>query len=168
MSAGQRASRVRRLLGVGLALCALWVALAGTDPASWVLGAPAVALALFAFAALPPSSADPPRLGALGRLIGFFLVETVRGAVDVGVRALAREPAVRARVVPWRTRLRTDAARLTFVHGVSLIPGTLTARIEGDALEVHVLDERSSWREGLAALETRIAAALEPQGSEIE
>ena len=166
MSTGRRAHRARRLLVAAVWLCALWVMLAGVDPAAWVLGAPAVALALATVAILPPPAAPVPRAGALARLVGFFVIESVRGAVDVGIRALAREPAVQARVVRWRTRLHGQAARLTLVHGISLVPGTLTARIDGDQLEVHVLDERAPWREGIGALEARIAAAFEPSGSD--
>ncbi len=101
-----------RLLIAGGVLCAVWVLIAGADPASWVLGAPAVGLALAGIAILPPAAGPAPHWAALARLVGFFLLETVRGAVDVGARTLSREPVTRARVENWRTGLRTPTARL--------------------------------------------------------
>lgn len=151
-----------RLLITGVVLCAVWVLIAGADPASWVLGAPAVGLALAGIAILPPAAGSAPHWAALARLVGFFLLETVRGAIDVGARSLSREPVTRARVENWRTGLRTPTARLILVHAISLIPGTLTARAAGDALKVHVLDERMPWSEAITALESRIAAVFEP------
>ena len=162
MSTTKNVNRAKRLLTAGASLCVVWVLIAGADPATWVLGAPAIAIALAAIAVLPPAAAPAPRWGALARLVGFFLIETLRGAVDVGLRTLAREPVTRARVELWHMRLNTPAARLILVHGISLIPGTLTARVEDDVLKVHVLDDRLPWREGIAALETRIAATFEP------
>ncbi len=153
--------RARRLFTAGAALCAMWAMLTGAEPSSWIFGGPAIVLALAAVAVLPAAGIPAPRWGALTRLLGFFLVETVRGAFDVGLRALAREPAVDARVVHCRVGLKTPTARLILVHGISLIPGTLTARVAGDRFTVHVLDDGLPWREGIAALESRIAAAFE-------
>ena len=155
--------RVRRLLTVGVALCVMWVLLTGGAASSWIFGGPAIVLALAAVATLPAAEYPAPRWGALVLLFGFFLVETVRGAFDVGLRALARKPITNAGMVQWRVGLRTPVARLVLVHGISLIPGTLTARVQGDIFRVHVLDDRLPWGDGIAALESRIAAALEAE-----
>lgn len=60
-----------RLLIAGGVLCAVWVLIAGADPASWVLGAPAVGLALAGIAILPPAAGPAPHWAALARLVGF-------------------------------------------------------------------------------------------------
>ena len=39
----------------------------------------------------------------------------------------------------------------------SLLPGTLIAGLDGDRLEVHVLDQRGDFRRELEALERRVA-----------
>lgn len=163
MSIDRAVRRARRLLGAGVFLCAFWALLTEGDPASWVIGGPAIVMALAAVASLPPRAAPTPRLLPLAGLIGFFVVETVRGAVDVGGRALAREPLLHTGTARWRTRLHSRVARLTLAHGISLIPGTLTARLEDDELEIHLLDDRTPWRDGVAALEARVVAVFEPE-----
>ena len=159
-------SRMQRLpsaLTAVAALVALWLVLAGGEPASWVVGGPTIAFALGLLLALPPAKVGTFRAAALVRLVAVFAVQTLRGAVDIGARSLASEPIPRPGIVRWRTRLASPVARLVLVHAISLVPGTLTARLTGNELFIHVLDAEAPWREDVAALERRIHAALEPR-----
>ena len=74
---------------------------------------------------------------------------------------VARVPVTRSQVVQWRTPLRTPLARFVLVNAISLMPGTLTARVDGNALDVHLFDADLPWRDDVAALEAHIIAALE-------
>jgi len=153
---------VRTVLSTALVLAMLWLLLAGPDPTGWLVGLPAIVLAIGCLVALPGAARADFRLPALARLVGAFLRDSLRGAIDVGLRCLTRNPIGRTRIVRWRTGLRSPAARLVLVHAISLVPGTLTARVRGDTLDVHVLDSLTPYRTELAALEARICAALEP------
>ncbi len=160
MNASTR-NRIRGALVAGASFSALWLLLAGAGPTGWIVGVPAVVGAIACISLLPRHRAVSIRPGALLRLGAAFIRDSVRGAIDVGARAVARDPAIRAKMVNWKTELRSPAARLALANAVSLVPGTLTARVTDDGLLVHVLDDDPSVREGLASLEARIALALD-------
>jgi multicomponent Na+:H+ antiporter subunit E len=47
-------------------------------------------------------------------------------------------------VVHFRTRLRTDIARVALTHSITLTPGTVTILLDDDHLIVHWLDTRTT------------------------
>lgn len=148
--------RLPGLLGV-----LLWAVLTGGSPASWAFGLP-VALACGGVAArlLPVA---PFRLDLRGTIafVPFFVRRSLVGGVDVARRALAPDPGLAPSVVTYRMRLPADSpARVVFVNVLSLLPGTLAAGLEGDAVTVHVLSGRAD--EGLRALETAVARMFRP------
>lgn len=57
----------------------------------------------------------------------------------------------------WRTHLPKGRPRRLFAVAITLLPGTLTARIEDDMLTVHALDLSDATRAELATLEAHIA-----------
>ena len=131
--------RLRKALGRALAfslwtavLASLWVILAGADPASWVIGIPAVAAALWAKSRL--SDARIQGLSALGliRFVPYFLWESVKGGTDVALRVLGPRVRVDPGYVDYPLRLRRPSARVLFLDVVNLLPGTLTADVQGD------------------------------------
>ncbi|SLN12148.1 putative monovalent cation/H+ antiporter subunit E [Roseivivax jejudonensis] len=149
--------RVRSALVTGGTLAALWAGLHWDDPQSWVIGAPTVLLGAGAAALVPPST--PPRLslrGALG-FAAFAAVGVMRGAIDVSLRAL-RPHTLRPGRLVWRTYLPPGRPRRLFALTITLLPGTLTARLDGDTLIVHALDRGAGTRADLGALEARVAA----------
>lgn len=159
-------TKVLTAIAAALVLGTLWLLLAGTEVAAWVIGGPVVALALAMVLVLPPSYPAVVRPGAAVRLVAMFLFDSFRGALDVGARCIAPQSRIRPQIVEWQMSLRSSFARLVFVHAISLIPGTLTARVSGANLLIHVLDVQGPWRVGLVALEARIAAAFEPGAEE--
>lgn len=44
------------------------------------------------------------------------------------------------KLVTFRTTLRTDLGRFLLANSITLTPGTITIRVEGDTLTVHCLD----------------------------
>lgn len=149
----------RRLPGAfatSIVFVVLWAGFHWYDPASWTVGVPMAliggALTLF----LPPS--ERLRLSTLGMLhfAKFAVVGILRGAVDVSRRSLSPQT-LRPGCFDWRTHLPEGRPRQLFAVAITLLPGTLTARIEGDVLMVHALDLSDATRVELAALETHIA-----------
>jgi multicomponent Na+:H+ antiporter subunit E len=57
----------------------------------------------------------------------------------------------------WRTALPAGRPRQLFALTITLLPGTLTARIKDDMLEIHALDPSDATRAELAELEVCIA-----------
>lgn len=158
-----------------LLLAGLWVVFAGPDPGSWVIGAPTVLGATWA--SLKLSAPRPRTLSPAGtlRFLPFFLVESLRGGIDVAWRVLRPAMAVRPGLRTYRTRLRNPSARLVFVDSISLLPGTLSADLRNDVVTVHALDVETEIERALEALEGRVAAlfdepldrgpGVEPSGS---
>jgi len=68
---------------------------------------------------------------------------------------------VRPQVVRFRTHLKTDFAKWVFANSITLTPGTVTIKIDGDDFLVHAISEYTA--KGLEGeMEKRIAAVWEP------
>lgn len=150
-------ARLRGHAGRLLTYAALWWVLVGTDPRSWLIGLPAVGVALLAAAALAPTPSTTWRLGGLLRFAPYFLWQSLRGGFVVACWVLRRRLDVRPVVVEHRTRLPEGRA-CAFLAGVAgLLPGTLVADLDGQRLRVHVLDESIRVHEEIERLEQRVA-----------
>ncbi len=138
-------------------LAALWWIVADGDPASWTVGIPTVLVATWAARRLGTGAGMRLSIGGLLRFVPFFLWESLRGGVDVASRTLGLRLRVKPGFVRYRTRLRDPAARVLLANCVSLLPGTLSAEIEGDWLTIHALDSETDQVPELARLESAVA-----------
>jgi multicomponent Na+:H+ antiporter subunit E len=153
----RRGARVRRF-AVTLVLAALlwWVLAEGrgfTSPFAWLAVAGAAVSTLF----LPLSRPFRLSVVALPRFAAFFLRASVMGGVDVARRALSPSMALEPGFVRYTTALPHGAALTFFMAVISLLPGTLSVRLQGRLLTVHVLDTRLPVHESLEALETHVS-----------
>ncbi|KAA9005759.1 Na+/H+ antiporter subunit E [Histidinibacterium aquaticum] len=148
--------RLRGALLTTGALAGTWAALHWAEPASWVIGAPTALLGGVATMLLPASK--PPRLSISGavQFAAFGAWGILRGALDVSRRSL-RPASLHPGLLRYRTTLPDGRPRRLFALSITLMPGTLTASLEGDLLVVHALDAGGDARSELAALERRIA-----------
>jgi multicomponent Na+:H+ antiporter subunit E len=136
----------------------LWLILSGPDSSSWIIGVPAVLGAVWAKSRLSDN-----RIGSLSplgviRSIPFFLWESLKGGTDVALRVLGPQVRVNPGYLDYRLRLRRPSARVLFMDVVNLLPGTLTADVQGDRATIHTLDRRGDPMRSLMALEERVAA----------
>lgn len=118
-----------------------------------ILAATALSLAL--------SRPTPWSLIGLLRFVPFFLWQSLRGGLDVAWRAFLPGPPIAPVMLTYRLRLPPGRARAFMVAVNNLLPGTLSAEISRNCLMVHVLDQRRSTGNALAALEVRIAAIFQ-------
>ena len=125
--------RLARGTSIFVALLLVWIGLDGTDD---VWGGVAVA--------------------------GYFVAESFRGAADVAWRALRRDLPIDPHLVRYDVTLPPGPARTLLAGVVSLLPGTLTADVDGDGatLTVHAITPHPEG--ALRALEARIGAWLGP------
>ena len=148
--------RMRGAVKTGVVLIILWAGFHWDDPVSWIVGIPTAliggALTLF----LPAST--QLRLSPLGglRFAKFAIVGVLRGAIDVSWRSLWPQT-LQPGCLHWRTCLPEGRPRQLFALAITLLPGTLTAQIEGDILTVYALNLSDATRTELAALEAHIA-----------
>jgi multicomponent Na+:H+ antiporter subunit E len=136
----------------------LWWVLARGDAQSLFFGALAVGVALAAARRLEAPGGERLRLSRLPRFFVFFVVHSLRGGVDVAMRALRPRMALAPAFVDAKLQVQGDAPRALVALTVSLLPGTLAARLEGDALTLHVLDVRQPLERELARVEREVAA----------
>ncbi len=138
----------------------LWYVLAGYDKASWIIGIPAVLSAAALSLMLAPScqySISP--IGAL-RFIPFFLRQSLHGGIDVMRRALSTHQLLDPGLVSYTTLLPKGSARIFFVNTISLLPGTLSAELDGNRVTIHTLDQGLPIWANIQGLEYHVAALM--------
>ncbi len=149
--------------------CWLLLATLGTGAnliADLAVGLLAAAAATWVSLRLLPPGPGRVRYGALARLAGHFLWQSVVAGFDVARLAFAPRLALRPGFLNYPVRIPKGPARATFGALTSLVPGTLSVGAgPGDTLVFHCLDPSQSVAQGLAADEALLIAALslEPQ-----
>jgi multicomponent Na+:H+ antiporter subunit E len=157
MSAGHRSPTrlLRSCLRRGVFLALLWWVLSGGEPHSWLIGAPAVVLGVALGWSLTGASQWDLRLSGLLRFAGYFIRQSFLGGLDVAFRALHPKLPLKPELVQYRLSLPEEAHRVLLANTASLLPGSLSAQLEGSMLTLHVLDV--SVLDDLPALERRVA-----------
>lgn len=135
-----------------------WWILTGGDASSLAYGAFAAGVAAATGLWLSPLARPVLRPLQAAAFVGPFLVQALRGALDVALKAL--HPG--KRIEPgWVTfpLSRPGGAVNAFLGGViSVLPGTLVAGPEGDRMAVHVLHMPDFDPASLRAEEGRVLA----------
>lgn len=161
----QRLFGWRRAALTALPFAGLWWLFAGTAK-SWIVGMPCILLAaLLAGCANEPSPPIRPT-----RLPGFclwFVIQSVRGGIDVARRALLPSLPIAPGLFAYRTRL-PDGARTWLANTITLLPGTLTARLESDRIEIHAIERSAVVEAEIERAEQRIARLVSRPLEEVE
>lgn len=153
----QRHGAVWAALRAFILFLALWLVLTDAAGDGLVFGVGAAALAA-ALSAAGGSSPWPLRPGAWLAFVPWFLGRSLVGGWDVLRRAARPDRPLDPELVDFPTRLTTPAARRLLAAAVSLLPGTLVARIHESYLRVHILDRGLPVQTDLRRLEARIGA----------
>ena len=133
---------VRAVLQRGLALAGLWWVLAEGRTDDWGVALVSVLLALLASLWLSPPGPSRVPFSDLLRFAGFFLAQSVRSGAMVASLALRRRLDLAPTVLEFPVELPPGPARVLLIYTLSLLPGTLTVRLDDSLLRVHVLDTR--------------------------
>jgi multicomponent Na+:H+ antiporter subunit E len=154
---------LRAVLMRGALLAAVWwVVSEGSTIVAWPYAVVVVGAATaVSIRVMPPVRGRRLHPLRLTQFLGWFLWESLRGATDVAVRALAPRMPLDPGVVEYPLRIRDSlAAAVALADVVSLLPGTLAVSVTTDRLTVHVLDRRRPVLDDIADVESRIAVAL--------
>jgi len=133
-----------------------WWAVAEGRPVDWLFilagvgGASMLSLLL-----MPPGRWT---LFGVARFIPFFLVESARGGVDVALRALLPGQRVDPGWIEHAFETDDPDVQLVVANTLSLMPGTLCARLEAGRIVVHVLAAHSAAVRFAPILEERANA----------
>lgn len=138
----------------------LWWVLADGRADSLGLGSvsilAAVSLSLYL---LPPVSTTVSHIGLL-RFVLFFLLQSLRGGIQVAGLALRPRLSLRPGLHEVVLRLPEGIGRVLLANTLSLLPGTLSVELQGHCLCLHVLDERIAVEAEVRRAETRVARML--------
>jgi multicomponent Na+:H+ antiporter subunit E len=153
-------SRTATLAGIPATtalLAGLWWLIAEGRLDAWLVGVPAVALAVLASARLSGGARSRLSLAGWPGFIALFLRESLAGGIDVARRTLGRRLHIQPGFSSYRTRLQDPRARILLANCISLLPGTLAADLDGERVELHLLDSRDDPDPQLQRLEQAIA-----------
>jgi multicomponent Na+:H+ antiporter subunit E len=151
------AAQATNILARTAILAVLWWLIARGQVDAWLIGLPAVALAAAASVSLGGRALPRLALAGLPGFAALFLRESVRGGLDVARRTLAPRLRVQPGFRSYRMQLQDPRARVLLVNCISLLPGTLAAQLEGDRVELHLLDTGDNPDPELLRLERAIA-----------
>ncbi len=158
-------------------LLALWLLLTRGDASGLPFGLCIAAIATGVRNGLlggPPLSLHPL---ALARFLPGFIGQSLQAGADIALRAILspdargtadtadiegalggqRRFAIEPRLHQYGLRLPPGNARTFFIGVISLLPGTLSAEVEGDTLAVHVIGGSRDVGAQLSQLERRVA-----------
>ena len=135
----------------------IWFILAGTDPASWSLGVPAILAATFWGSFLAPERSWPiSPIGGINFLL-FFLRQSFQSGIDVMHRAIAPRLLINPGLVTYDSLLPEGTPLILFANTISLLPGTLSAELEDRTITIHTLDNKQPIWALLQNLEWHVA-----------
>jgi multisubunit Na+/H+ antiporter MnhE subunit len=155
------------MLNVAATLAGLWgLWLALTFPigggANLAIGAGAACAATLIAARLGAFEGRPARLRVtLAALLVQRCARALAGAMSTARSALSPGLALRPALARIRTRETSEQTRATFADYVGAAPGVAVIEAKSDGMLIHVLDEDGLETSGLAAIEARLAAALD-------
>lgn len=151
---------VRAVLWRSALFALLWWALTDGRPGSWGVGSVSIVLATTAsLYLLPPVNTYVSRIGLL-RFVLFFVMQSLRGSVQVAGFALRPRMGLRPGFHEIDLRLPEGIGRVLLANTLSLLPGTLSVELQGNRLCLHVLDTRAPTETEVRTAETRLADLL--------
>ena len=142
------------LVGRLAALSVVWLVLVDGATSSWWIGGPLV-LVVAVMPRKRPSFSIVWR--EIFRFIPFFMSRSVSGGIDVAWRALHPKRPLHPALIEYPLMLPPGLPQVVMANVVNLLPGTLTAELKVAALQVHVIDQRTSYFDELTAVEGAVA-----------
>lgn len=143
-----------RVLLAGLAL---WLLLNEGELPSLVVGAPAAIIGVALSQHLPAPARNRISIKGLFEFISYFLWQALVGGWDVARRALGPRVRVAPGFLGYHLSLPAGLPRAVFLDTLTLLPGTLSADVEGAELRMHVVDVGACSPAQIQELEQRVA-----------
>jgi multicomponent Na+:H+ antiporter subunit E len=148
-----------------LILAMVWLGMNGPDPKSWMIGVPLCLVGAFTSLALSPKQSPRLHWKALLPFILLFVWESIRGGWDVATRVLHRQLPITPGFIQYTTTLPQDSARRLFVNVVSLLPGTVSADLNGKQIAIHAINKNDDLTLSLGKLEKRLGNLFIPESA---
>lgn len=148
---------IRAALPRAAGFALLWWVLAEGRMETWGVGLASVLLATLASLRLWPRGERRLSLPGLLGFAGFFLIRSLQGGLQVAAQALRPRMDLAPDLLEVPLTLPAGLPHVLLANTVSLLPGTLSVRLRGDRLRLHVLDRRLPVAEEVRQTQARIA-----------
>jgi len=142
-----------------LVLLAFWLILTAGDLASLIIAVPFIAMAILL---RPVAENRSEKSGLLVNISGllqfawFFILESLRGGIDVSRRVLAAKTRIDPVFYDYSMQLQIPYAQQLFISSISLLPGTLCADMNNNQIRIHTLDQQMDTTRGIRRLESLV------------
>lgn len=143
-------------------LAILWLIFCGGDLGSWPFGLPAILLATGLHLKLAGGQSPRLRPLILARFVPFFVVRSLVSGIDVMVRVFHPRLPIDPALVEYPLSIDHDSGRILLANCITLLPGTISARLSQDAIVVHTLDKGLPIVATIYDLEERIKKLYGP------
>jgi multicomponent Na+:H+ antiporter subunit E len=90
------------------------------------------------------------------KFLPFFAWQSLKGGYQTASLALSSRAAP-ADFIEFETFLGSRREKILFMHIISLMPGSLTANINGQIIRIHILDINEYSEDGLRDCEQRLS-----------
>ncbi len=139
----------------GILFSLIWWALTDGNTQSWWIGVPAVLLAAISSVVL----VQPVTFiwYEFFKFVPLFLIHSLLGGADVARRAFHPKMPIAPDHIEYRLQLPAGLARVFMLNTVNLLPGTLSTKLDGNMLKVHVLDKHKDFHSELVTVEKSVA-----------
>lgn len=142
----------------------LWWILTEGEMDSWPVGVPVVLFAtLVSMVLMPPLFWS---LTGIARFVPFFLWHSLRGGADVAWLAFHPRLPIAPEMIEYPLQLSPGLPRVIMINTVSLLPGTLSAELGKDCLNIHVLATGNDVLSDLVTLEQVVARMFSTPSAE--
>lgn len=149
---------MRRMVSIFIPTAVIWLVLASGNPSSLLLGVPMVAAAAWLFHRAAKQPLGTWRLWPTVRFAAFFVVGSIRGAIDIARRTLSPKLAVAPVRFSYPTTLSGAGERMLFAAAVTLMPGTAATAVGKHWIGIHSLVPEPEVIREIAHCEALIAA----------
>ncbi|MFO7606061.1 MAG: Na+/H+ antiporter subunit E [Desulfurivibrionaceae bacterium] len=135
---------------------ALWLFLSGANISGWPFGLAATLAAVWLHLRL--AAGDPRRLRPMAvlRFIPYFVGRSILSGVDVMKRVLHPAMPIDPALIDFPLHIDHEGGRVLLADCVSLLPGTISARLGREILLIHTLDKGLPVLSTVRDLERRI------------
>jgi len=86
---------------------------------------------------------QPKRVFNIVKYLIVFVFALIKSNFDVARRVISPSLPINPGIVKYKTKLKTDIAKVVLANSITLTPGTLTVDIVNDTLHIHWLDVKS-------------------------
>ncbi len=132
----------------------LWWILSNGSVESLLVGIPCILIATVVSILLIPST-NIVWLEFI-KFLPYFFLRSLLGGVDVAWRALHPALPIVPETIIYTSKLPPGLARVFMANTISLLPGTLSAELDGEEITVHVLDSKNDFLSEIRAVEHRL------------